>query len=171
MQGKARRRIIDLSKIQPVLDFDQVAHNAEFTLPSYQRGILLTRSYAFIVDVLLVSVLCLIFTNATLSEMTESIVIERPLLGIYGAAYFLFLAVYFFLFMFSMSQTTGMRYCGLVAVNREGTPLQPREAFMRSFGYLVSIVPLLFGFLWAFVDPDHLTWADKMSGTFIKRVD
>jgi hypothetical protein len=25
------------------------------------------------------------------------------------------------------------------------------------------------GFLWAFIDPEHLTWADKVSGTFVKR--
>ena len=82
----------------------------------------------------------------------------------------LLVAVYFFLFMLSISQTTGMRVQGLMAVNRHGEPLEPREAFMRSFGYLVSITPLMFGFLWAFVDPEHLTWTDKVSNTFIKRI-
>ena len=171
MLRKGRRRIIDLSKIQPALDFDEAAHAAEFTLPSYQRGMLIVRAYAFLVDILIVSGVYLIFVVATVSEMSAATPLDRTILGIYGAAYLLFLAVYFFLFMLSMSQTTGMQYYGLVAVNRHGDPLRPREAFMRSFGYLISIIPRLFGFLWAFVDPEHLTWADKVSGTFVKRIE
>ena len=171
MQRKGRRRIINLSRIQPALDFDKVAHAPEFTLPSYQRSLLIARAYAFLVDILIVSGVYLVFVVATVSEMSTTTPLDRTILGIYGATYLLSLAVYFFLFMLSMSQTTGMRYYGLMAVNRHGDPLQPREAFMRSFGYLISIIPLLFGFLWAFVDPEHLTWADKVSGTFVKRID
>ena len=171
MQRKGRRRIIDLSKIQPALDFDEAAHAAEFTLPPYQRGLLIARTYAFLVDILIVSCVYLIFVVATVSEMAATTPLDRTILGTYGATYLLFLSVYFFLFMLSLSQTTGMRYYGLMAVNRHGEPLQPREAFMRSFGYLISIIPLLFGFLWAFVDPEHLTWADKASDTFVKRID
>ena len=53
MQAKGRRRIIDLSKIQPVLDFDEASHVEEFTLPEYQRNILITRTYAFLIDILM----------------------------------------------------------------------------------------------------------------------
>jgi hypothetical protein len=28
----------------------------------------------------------------------------------------------------------------------------------------------MLGFLWAVIDPEHLTWADKVSGTYIKRI-
>jgi len=171
MQRKERRRIIDLSKIQPALDFDKTTHADEFTLPAYQRGLLIARAYAFLVDALIVSGVYLIFVVFTVSEMSAATTLDRTILGIYGTAYLLFLAVYFFLFMLSMSQTKGMRYYGLMAVNRHGAPLEPREAFVRSFGYLISIIPLLFGFLWAFVDPEHLTWTDKVSGTFVKRID
>jgi hypothetical protein len=41
---------------------------------------------------------------------------------------------------------------------------------MRGLGYLISIVPLMLGFVWAVVDPEHLTWADKVSGTFLKKI-
>ncbi len=170
MQRKGRRTIIDISKIQPALDFDEAEHAAEFMLPEYQRKLLLDRTYAFLIDGGIVLGIYLFFVIATVSEMPESATMNRRVVGIYGAAYLLLVAVYFFLFMLSMSQTTGMRVRGLRAVNRHGDPLKPREAFRRSFGYLVSITPLMFGFLWAFVDPEHLTWADKVSNTFIKRV-
>ena len=171
MQAKGRRRIIDLSKIQPVLDFDEASHVAEFTLPEYQRNILITRTYAFLIDISIVSTAYLIFLLATAYEMSVAISLDRTTLGIYGSIYFLFLGVYFFLFMLSMSQTNGMRWFKLIAVNRHGQPLRPQEAFMRSFGYLISIIPLLFGFLWAFMEPEHLTWTDKVSGTFVKRIN
>jgi hypothetical protein len=28
----------------------------------------------------------------------------------------------------------------------------------------------MLGFLWAVIDPEHLTWADKVSGTFLKKI-
>jgi hypothetical protein len=41
---------------------------------------------------------------------------------------------------------------------------------MRALGYLISIVPFMLGFVWALIDPEHLTWTDKVSGTYIKKV-
>ncbi len=170
MQRKGGRTVIDLSKIQPGLDFDDKNYAAEFTLPEYQRGLLLSRTYAMLIDLVIVFGLYLIFLISTASEMPASTPLNRRILGIFCTAYLIFLVVYFFLFMLSMSQTTGMRIHGLVAVNRNGDRLDPTEAFLRSFGYLISVVPLLFGFLWAFIDPEHLTWADKVSTTFVKRI-
>ena len=40
---------------------------------------------------------------------------------------------------------------------------------MRGFGYLISILPLMLGFIWMLIDPEHLTWADKVSGTYVKK--
>jgi uncharacterized RDD family membrane protein YckC len=72
--------------------------------------------------------------------------------------------------MLSASQTPGMKLRGLVAVSREDTLLDPKEACVRGFGYFVSIVPLMLGFVWAVIDPEHLTWADKVSGTYLKKI-
>jgi uncharacterized RDD family membrane protein YckC len=80
------------------------------------------------------------------------------------------LTIYFFLFMISASQTPGMKQRKLIVVSPDGSPLDPIQACMRGFGYFVSILPLLLGFVWAAIDPEHLTWADKVSGTYIKRI-
>ena len=80
------------------------------------------------------------------------------------------MTIYFFLFMISASQTPGMKHRQLTVVTQNGLPLDPAKACMRGFGYLVSILPLMLGFLWALIDPEHLTWADKVSGTYIKRL-
>jgi uncharacterized RDD family membrane protein YckC len=63
-----------------------------------------------------------------------------------------------------------MKQRQLTVVSQDGSPLDPVRACMRGFGYLVSILPLMLGFLWAVIDPEHLTWADKVSGTYIKRI-
>ena len=63
-----------------------------------------------------------------------------------------------------------MKIRRLAAVTREGIPLDPQSACLRGFGYFISIAPLMLGFIWALVDPEHLTWADKVSGTFLKKV-
>lgn len=170
MQRRERRTVIDLSR-QPDLDFDDESYRAAFTLPNYQRELLFPRTFALLTDLGIVGILYMIFfVIATVSEMPPSIPFDRRMLGVYSAAYLLFVASYFFLCMLGMSQTTGMRIHGLIASDKHGERLGPAEAFKRSFGYLISLVPPLLGFLWAFVDPEHLTWADKVSGTYIRRV-
>ena len=80
------------------------------------------------------------------------------------------MSIYLFLFMLSASQTPGMKYRRLVVVNSEDMPLDPKRACLRGFGYLISILPLLLGFVWMLIDPEHLTWADKVSGTYVKKI-
>jgi uncharacterized RDD family membrane protein YckC len=168
MQRKGRRTVIDISR-QPGLDFDDQNYEAEFTLPGYQQKLLLPRTYALLTDLAIVFGLFLIFVVATLSEMAGDLTINRTVLGIYAAAYLILVVAYLSLFMLSTSQTTGMRFLNLTVVNRRGNPLTPPEALMRAFGYLISATPVMFGFLWAYIDPEHLTWADKVSETFVKK--
>jgi uncharacterized RDD family membrane protein YckC len=169
MQRKSRRTVIDIST-QPGLDFRGESIEAEFTRPRYQERLLVPRACALVVDLAIVFAMFVLFLAATLSEMPGDLPINRVVLGAYGAAYLVLVVVYLSLFMLSTSQTVGMRMQKLIAVDREGNPLGTTDALLRSFGYLVSTVPILFGFLWAFIDPEHLSWTDRVSGTFVKRV-
>ena len=99
-----------------------------------------------------------------------SVFFEKRVLGIYGAGYLLLVAIYFFLFMLSGGQTIGMRFRQLVVVTRDDQMLDPRGSCVRGFGYFISIMPLMLGFVWALIDPEHLTWADKVSGTFVRKL-
>jgi uncharacterized RDD family membrane protein YckC len=63
-----------------------------------------------------------------------------------------------------------MKTRNLIVVTKDGELLSPRDACMRGFGYLVSILPLLLGFVWMLVDPEHVTWGDKVSTTYVKKV-
>ncbi len=141
-----------------------------FTFPEYQRGLLAARFAADLTDMGIVAGIYSLFVATTYLQMPAGVVLDRRILGIYAAGFLLLVGVYFLLFMLSASQTPGMKMRHLIAVSREDALLDPKAACMRGFGYFVSIVPLMLGFIWAFIDPEHLTWADKVSGTYLKKL-
>jgi len=170
MDRKLKRTIIDISQGQPELDFDEAALSLPFTFPEYQRGLLSSRLLADLTDMGIVAGIYIVFIAVTWFQMPAGAPVDRRIVGIYIAGFLLLLGIYFLLFMLSTSQTPGMKMRQLLAVSREGDPLEPKTACLRGFGYFISIVPLMLGFVWALIDPEHLTWADKVSGTYLKKL-
>jgi len=170
MDRKTKRTVISIEESQPGLDFDEAEHSQPFTFPEYQRNLIPARLVAGIADFSIVAVIYLLFILATYLEMPEGLAVDKRIAGIYAAGFFVLATIYFFLFMISASQTPGMKQRQLTVVSQDGSPLDPVSACMRGFGYLVSILPLMLGFLWAVIDPEHLTWADKVSGNYIKKI-
>ena len=165
-----KRTVISIQEYQPEFDFEEAEHSPPFTLPEYQCELLVPRIVAGLIDLAIVGAIFVIFAVTTYLEMPENFTPDRRVLGIYGVCYFALVAIYFFLFMLSASQTPGMKYRGLIVATSEDLPLDPRRACLRGFGYLISILPLLLGFVWMLIDPEHLTWADKVSGTYIRKI-
>jgi uncharacterized RDD family membrane protein YckC len=170
MDQGTKRTVISIQKHQPEFDFEEAEQMQPFTFPEYQCELLVPRIMAGLTDFGIAAVVYCIFVMATYLQMPDTFSPDRRVLGIYGAGFFILLAIYFFLFMLSSSQTPGMKHRGLTVVTREGSPLDPRQACLRGFGYLISILPIMLGLVWALLDPEHLTWADKVSGTYIKKI-
>jgi len=171
MDRRSKRTVISIEdEVQPQLDFEEAELSMPFTFPEYQRELVGSRLTAGITDFAVVGALYSIFLVTTLSQMPEGFTSDQRLLGIYAVCYLALVVIYFFLFMISGSQTLGMKRQNLIVVTKEGEPLDPRQACMRGFGYLISILPMLLGFVWMLVDPEHLTWADKVSSTYVKKV-
>jgi len=81
-------------------------------------------------------------------------------------------AAFLMLFYFGLAvaltgSTPGLTWMGLEVRNQEGNLPTTLESWWRAFGYLVSASAFFMGFLWAFLDPDGLTWHDLISGTYI----
>jgi len=169
MERKARRTVIDIAQHQSTINFEEADLSPPFSFPEYQKEILYTRFIADLIDIAIVTAVYLVFVAVTYLQMPTP-GLDKRAAGIYMAGLLVLTGVYYLLFMISTSQTPGMKLRRLAAVTREGIPLDPRAACMRGFGYFISIAPLMLGFIWAFVDPEHLTWADKVSGTFLKKV-
>jgi uncharacterized RDD family membrane protein YckC len=170
MERKAKRTVISIEEYQPQLDFEEAEHSPSFTFPEYQRDLIVPRITAGAVDLAIVGAIYLIFIMVTFFEMPENLTFDKRVFGIYGVGYFALVAIYFLLYMLSGSQTPGMKYQRLIVINKDEQPLDARQACMRGFGYLISILPVLLGFVWMLIDPEHLTWADKVSGTYIKKL-
>jgi uncharacterized RDD family membrane protein YckC len=170
MERKTKRTVISIEEYQPQLDFEEAENSPPFTFPEYQRDLIVPRITAGLMDLALVAAVYVVFLLTTFAQMPENFSIDKRLAGIYGLCYFTFVAVYFFLFMLSASQTPGMKYQQLIVVTKDGHPVDPKQACARGFGYLVSMLPILLGFLWMLIDPEHLTWADKVSGTYVKKL-
>jgi len=171
MDRKSKRTIISIQEQQqPELDFEEAENFPSFTFPEYQRELLTLRIAAGIADFGIVALIYSLFVVTTYLQMPETFLPDRRVLGIYGLGFFVLVAIYFFLFMLSASQTPGMKHRRLTVVTKDGQPLDPTRACMRGFGYLISILPVMLGFAWAVIDPEHLTWTDKVSGTYIKKL-
>lgn len=52
---------------------------------------------------------------------------------------------------------------------KSGRTLSPSQAVGRYLAYLVSILPLGFGFVWIAFDPRRQAWHDKLAGTVVIR--
>lgn len=170
MERKSKRTVISIEEYQPEFDFEEAEHSPGFTFPEYQRGVIVPRITAGVIDLAIVAVVYLLFIATTIFEMPDNFTPDKRVVCVYGLCYFALVGIYFFLFMLSGSQTPGMKHQRLIVVNKEEQPLDARQACMRGFGYLISILPVLLGFLWMLIDPEHLTWADKVSGTYVKKL-
>ena len=171
MDRKSKRTVISLEdEYQSKLDFEEAEHSLPFTFPEYQRDLIIPRITAGATDLGIVASVFLLFLVTTFTQMPDGFSLDKRVLGIYVVSFFALVAIYFFLFMLSGSQTPGMKRQHLIVVTKEGQPLDPKQACMRGFGYLISILPVLLGFVWMLIDPEHLTWADKVSSTYIKKL-
>ncbi len=168
---RKKRTVISIQEVQPELDFEEAAHSLPFTFPEYQLEIVGPRFAAGLIDFGIVGLIYLIFVIVTFVQMPTGVpILDKRILGLYSVGYLLLVTIYFFLFMLSGSQTPGMKLRNLIVVTRDDNPLELRDSCMRGFGYMISILPLMMGFLWAIIDPEHLTWTDKVSGTFVRRI-
>jgi uncharacterized RDD family membrane protein YckC len=88
-----------------------------------------------------------------------------------GATLVLFYAQYFALFTIFGGSTPGMMVRGLRVVSIDGSAPTSRQMAWRSFGYLISAGTCLLGFLWVLWDEDSLSWHDRISRTYLTRVE
>lgn len=84
-----------------------------------------------------------------------------------GSIFFLFYALYLFIFTTFAGATPGMMLRGLTIVRLDGSLPDTRQLLWRSFGYVLSAATLFLGFLWALWDEDRFTWQDRISQTYI----
>ncbi len=78
---------------------------------------------------------------------------------------------YFGLFTVFGGSTPGMMVSGIQVASFTGDTPTPRQYLLRAVGYLLSAGTCFLGFLWVLWDEDGLTWHDRLSHTYLARVE
>ncbi|MGB9431030.1 MAG: RDD family protein [Candidatus Acidiferrum sp.] len=78
---------------------------------------------------------------------------------------------YFGLFTVFGGSTPGMMVSGIQVASFTGDIPTPRQYMMRAVGYLLSAGTCFLGFLWVVWDEDGLTWHDRLSKTYLARIE
>jgi len=153
--------------IPPVVTDSLFEDRATFSPPP-----LLSCIEAFICDFLLLAVVGISFVVAAEAAMSAGETRLLPSLETLidlSVPYFLvlfFLAFgYFTLFHFLAGQTPGKMLAGLRVETTEGEPLTFSQAFLRSVGGLLQLLPAGLGYLLVLSNPERRGWNDRLAGT------
>jgi uncharacterized RDD family membrane protein YckC len=78
---------------------------------------------------------------------------------------------YFGLFTIFGGSTPGMMFSGIQVASFTGDAPTARQYMLRAAGYLLSAGTCFLGFLWVLWDEDGLTWHDRLSKTYLARIE
>ena len=127
---------------------------------------------AFVCDLVLLSIVGISFVvaaEAAMSTGETSLLPSLETLIDLSIPYFLvlfFLAFgYFTLFHFLVGQTPGKMVTGLRVETTEGEPLAFAQAFLRSVGGLLQLLPAGLGYLLVLFNAERRGWNDRLAGT------
>jgi uncharacterized RDD family membrane protein YckC len=83
----------------------------------------------------------------------------------------LVLTVAYLAFFFTVgSATPGMRYAGIHLSTFSGSRPDRAQRCTRLVGLFLSVAPLGLGLAWALFDEAHLTWHDRLSHTYLRKL-
>ncbi len=78
---------------------------------------------------------------------------------------------YFGLFTIFGGSTPGMMFSEIHVASSTGDTPTARQYLLRATGYLLSAGTCFLGFLWVLWDEDGLTWHDRLSKTYLARIE
>ena len=79
-------------------------------------------------------------------------------------------AAYETLFFTLAKATPGMKYAGIALSTFDGYAPNREQRSRRLMAMPLSVLPLGLGLLWAFLDNDLLTWHDRLSETYLRKL-
>jgi uncharacterized RDD family membrane protein YckC len=122
---------------------------------------------AALVDGSLVVGAFVLFTLEIVSHM-HNLPAKHPaeLIGAFGILFTS--ALYIALFSALGWATPGMRYARIALCSFDGDLPTRKMRFQRLAALGLSVLPLGMGLLWSLFDEDHLSWHDRLSGTYLR---
>ena len=141
-----------------------------------------SRSIAFVLDMIVVSLVSILFTlflsliidffglNPMINNLTGGhfLATLQEITLLMGALFTsLFSLVYFLFFWVVAGFTPGKGLLGLRVVRSNGQPVTIGPALLRYVGYWLSALFLFLGFFWVIVDRRKQGWHDKIGRTIV----
>lgn len=142
--------------------------------PVLRRASLSARMFAFLLDAgLLVTIFALfVLAGEYLRAGGDAFIWPKPqaVAGQAGPYFLVFFGLslgYFTLFHYLGGQTPGKMVASLLVVDVDGEPLQLSQAFLRTAGGLLCLLPLGLGFCSALFRRDGRGWNDRLAGSMV----
>jgi len=132
------------------------------------------RAVAFTLDFVLLAVTWLFLFFLLASGLFRMMSFEEPLAIVVFCVTNVFVFIVSLLFVHMayctllhawLGQTIGKMIMGIKVVTTDNGQTPVGVAFLRWTGYILSLLPLASGFLWAVVDKDHCAWHDRLAQT------
>jgi uncharacterized RDD family membrane protein YckC len=167
------RLLIDVSV--PAQQETATSETAPEPLPSIQNGLfpiasIDDRRHSFLIDAA-----CLAFAYGGFLALFSSLGGHFMLSKLSATVCFFTLAFvyiqYFGLFTVFGGSTPGMMFSGIHVASFTGDTPTGRQYMLRAAGYLLSAGTCFLGFLWVLWDEDGLTWHDRLSKTYLARIE
>jgi uncharacterized RDD family membrane protein YckC len=64
-------------------------------------------------------------------------------------------------------QTIGSKLLNIRVIRTDGSDLSISQALIRYVGFVISVICLLIGLIWAAFDPNKQGWHDKIADTYV----
>ncbi len=143
----------------------------EFTLLQDRSAGFITRMFAFIMDVAIVSGLVTLggFIASMLDNATEKLGLEPAVsIGVIYVFMIPFICWAYYVMLWSLTgRTVGKWFMGLKVVSSHNRPPTVWHSTVRFLGYGVSAVVFWLGFAWVLVDEERQAWHDHFAKTWV----
>ncbi|SEM70530.1 Uncharacterized membrane protein YckC, RDD family [Syntrophus gentianae] len=139
----------------------------------YRYGGFWKRSFAYLVDKIILFFICLLFLVVGLSALSSGFNGLEPgkIIGRFSLIYYLtthLLGMLYFTYFHGISgQTPGKMLLGLQVIQSSGEKMTLGLAFLRWVGSIFSGLILYLGFLWIIFDRKKQGWHDKIAETLV----
>ncbi len=167
---------VDQSRLQSVSEEAAVEADDAGVMPVVLPASLVGRFASFVYDAVILLVIGLGFVVAaelSMSRETGPLPTMDTLIDL-SVPYFLVLFSltfgYFTLFHFLAGQTPGKMLTSLQVETSDGEPLTFSQAFLRSVGGLLQLLPFGLGYLQILFSGDGRGWNDQLAGTRVVKV-
>ncbi len=149
--------------------------NAPDLLPPVHDGLFPVASLDDRRHALLIDMACLAFAYGGFLALFGSLGGHFTLSKLSATVCFLTFAFvyvqYFGLFTVFGGSTPGMMVSGIQVASFTADTPTARQYMLRATGYLLSAGTCFLGFLWVLWDEDGLTWHDRLSKTYLARIE